>query len=155
AIDNETRAVTGLVRSLVFGIDYTTGTGAETSSGNTVLEIRPTHPLAPSTGATDNGYLVLLTSGITDTSGKPVAADTDYANIKSALPGCAAISDNSLHGICQLTGAHLQLAQSMGIDPADVVLSFSFSTQSIADPLMSIARTATPQPLAVRSTGLT
>src|SRR5262249_52428821 len=107
------------------------------------------------TGATNNGYLVLLTRGITDTSGKPVTADTDYVNIKAALPTCSAMTDNLLHTVCELTGGHLQLAQSVGVNPADVVLSFSFSTQSISDTLMVVAKTAIPQPLTVRSTGLT
>jgi pimeloyl-ACP methyl ester carboxylesterase len=54
-----------------------------------------------------------------------------------------------------LTGTHLQMAQAIGINPADVVLSFSFSTQSISDTLDVVRETATPQPLTVHSTGLT
>jgi pimeloyl-ACP methyl ester carboxylesterase len=154
-IDNTTKATTGVVQPLIYGVDYTTGVGPETSVGNTILEIRPTHPLVPSTGATNNGYLVLLTNAITDATGKAATADTDFANIKAALPTCAAITDSSLHGICQLTGAHLQIAQKIGLNPANVVLSFSFSTQSIADTLGVIEQTASAQPLKVHSTGLT
>jgi pimeloyl-ACP methyl ester carboxylesterase len=154
-IDNATKATTGVVQELAYGIDYTTGVGPESSVGNTILEIRPTHPLVPSTGATNNGYLVLLTKAITDINGNAATADTDYANIEAALPTCAAITDTSLHGICQLTGAHLQIAQKIGLNPADVVLSFSFSTESIADTLGVIEQTATAQPLKVHSTGLT
>lgn len=154
-LDNSTKAITSLVRPLLSGVDYTTGSGAEASGGNAVLEIRPTHPLAPSTGTTNNGYLVLLTRGITDTAGNGVAADADYANIKSALPTCSGVIDGSLHALCQLTASQLKLAKFAGVDPADVVLSFSFSTQSIADPLAAVAKTATAQPLVVRNTGLT
>jgi pimeloyl-ACP methyl ester carboxylesterase len=154
-IDNTTKATTNLARPLVFGVDYTTGIGPEAGVGSTILEIRPTHPLVPSTGNTNNGYLVLLTKGITDAAGKAASADTDYANIKAALPTCSRITDNSLHGICQLTGAHLQIATAIGLDPADVVLSFSFSTQSIADTLAVVEKTATPQPLTVHTTRLT
>ncbi|MEA3182248.1 MAG: hypothetical protein QOI59_5771 [Gammaproteobacteria bacterium] len=154
-IDNQTKATTGVVQPLTFGIDYTVGVGTESGVGNTILEIRPTHPLVPSTGASNNGYLVFLTKAITDASGHAATADTDYNNIKAALPTCAAITDTSLHGICQLTGAHLQIAQAIGLNPADVVLSFSFSTQSIADTLAVIEQTATSQPLKVHSTGLT
>lgn len=154
-IDNTTKATTNVVRPLVPGVDYTTGVGPETGVGSTILEIRPTHPLVPSTGATNNGYLVLLTKGIMDATGKAATADTDYANIKAALPTCSTITDNSLHGICQLTGAHLQIAQAIGLNPADIVLSFSFSTQSIADTLAVVEKTATPQPITVHSTGLT
>jgi pimeloyl-ACP methyl ester carboxylesterase len=153
AIDNTTKAVTGIIRPLVSGVDYTAGVG--TGAGNTLLEIRPTHPLTPSTGLTNNGYLVLLTRGITDSKGTPVAADNAYASIKSALPTCSVITDNLLQGICQSTAAHMQIARSIGLNPADIVLSFSFSIESTADSLTAVARTATPQPLVVRSTGLT
>jgi pimeloyl-ACP methyl ester carboxylesterase len=154
-IDNTTKATTGVVQPLIYGVDYTTGVGPETAVGNTILEIRPTHPLVPSTGTTNNGYLVLLTNAITDATGNAATADTDYANIKAALPTCAAITDSSLHGICQLTGAQLQIAQAIGLNPANVVLSFSFSTQSIFDTLAVVEQTATAQPLNVHSTGLT
>jgi pimeloyl-ACP methyl ester carboxylesterase len=154
-IDNATKATTGIVQPLVFGIDYTVGLGAESGVGNTILEIRPTHPLVPSTGATNNGYLVFLTKAITDANGHATTADRDYASIQASLPTCTAIADTSLRGICQLTGAHLQIAKSVGLNPADVVLSFSFSTQSIADSLNVIEQTATAQPIKVHSTGLT
>ncbi|MDB6105361.1 MAG: Extracellular lipase, Pla/cef family [Gammaproteobacteria bacterium] len=154
-IDNTTKATTNVVRPLVFGVDYTTGVGPEAGVGNTILEIRPTHPLVPSTGATNNGYLVLLTKGITDSGGKAATADTDYATIKAALPTCSTITDTSLHAICQLTGAHLQIAHFVGLDPADVVLSFSFSTQSISDTLAVVQKTAAPQPLIVHNTKVT
>lgn len=156
-IDNATKATTGVVKPLVFGIDYTTGLGPEAAVGNTILEIRPTHPLVPSTGATNNGYLVLLTKGITDAGGHAATADTDYASIQAALPTCAAITDDSLHGICQLTGAHLQIAQAIGLNPADVVLSFSFSTQSIGDTLGVVHQLAAahPAPITVHDTTLT
>ena len=154
-IDTVTKATTGVVQPLVFGIDYTGGLGTESGVGNTVLEIRPTHPLVPSSGATNNGYLVFLTKAITDANGHATTADRDYASIQAALPTCAAITDGSLHGICQLTGAHLGIAQAVGIKPADVVLSFSFSTQSISDTLGVIEQTATAQPIKLHSTGLT
>lgn len=154
-IDNATKATTGIVQPLVFGIDYTVGLGAESGVGNTILEIRPTHPLIPSTGATNNGYLVFLTKAITDANGHATTADRDYASIQASLPTCTAITDPSLQGICQLTGAHLQIAKSVGLNPADVVLSFSFSTQSIGDSLNVIEQTATAQPIKVHNTGLT
>ena len=149
-IDNATKATTGIVQPLVFGIDYTVGLGAESGVGNTILEIKPTHPLVASAG-----YLVFLTKAITDTAGHPTTADRDYASVQAALPTCAAISDTSLHDICQSTGAHLQIAQSIGLNPADVVLSFSFSTQSIGDSLNAIEQTAAAQPIKLHSTGLT
>ena len=154
-IDNTTRATLGVVRPLQFGTDYTVGLGPETGVGNTILEIRPTHPLVASTGATDNGYLVLLTNGIKDSTGAAVTADTDFNTIKGALPTCKSISDTTLNGICMLTGAHLQIATALGVNPANVVLSFSFSTQSTTDTMAALAATAQAQPITVHNTGLT
>jgi pimeloyl-ACP methyl ester carboxylesterase len=154
-IDNTTKATIGVVRPLVFGTDYTVGLGPEAGVGSSIVEIRPSRPLVPSIGLVNNGYLVLLTKGITDTSGNAATPDTDYANIKAALPTCSAITNTSLNGICRLTGAHLQIAQAAGINPADLVLSFSFTTQSISDAMVAVASGATVQPIAVRPTGLT
>ncbi len=151
AIDSTTKAATHVVRPLVPGVDYTTGVGSD----STVLEIHPAHPLVPSTGSTNNGYLVLLTKGILSANGRPATADSDYADIKAALPSCSALADDSLRGICQSVAAHLQIAKTAGVDPADVVLSFSFSTQSISDSLAALETMTTPQPLVVRNTGLT
>jgi hypothetical protein len=154
-IDNTTKATTGVVQPLVFGTDYTVGVGPEAGVGNTILEIRPSHPLVPSTGLVDNGYLVILTNGITDASGDAATPDTDYANIKAALPTCTSIADTSLNGICKLTGAHLQIAHALGINPANIVLSFSFTTQATADTMAVITQTAAAQLLTVHNTGLT
>ena len=79
AIDNNTKATTNVVRPLVFGVDFVVGVGPETGVGGSILEIRPTHPLVASTGTTNNGYLVLLTKGVSDAAGKATTADTDYA----------------------------------------------------------------------------
>src|SRR6202035_922165 len=76
--------------------------------------------------------------------------DTDYAAIKAALPSCAAISDATLHGICQLTGAHMLISQGVGLNPAHIVLSFSFTTESTVDTLALISATATAQTITVQ-----
>jgi len=103
---------------------------------------------------TGTGYLVFLMNGITDASGNPAVPDTDYANIKAALPSCAAITDPSLHGICLLTGAHLQIAAALHLNPANIVLSFSFTTESTVDTLELISATATAQTISVHPPGL-
>jgi pimeloyl-ACP methyl ester carboxylesterase len=154
-IDNATKTTTGVVQPLAFGIDYTVGLGTERGVGSTILEIRPTHPLVASSAMANNGYLVLLTKAITDANGHAATPDKDYARIQAALPTCAAIPDPSLRRICQHTGSHLRIARRIGLNPADVVLSFSFSTQSIADTLGVIEQTATAQPIKLHNTGLT
>jgi hypothetical protein len=168
--DNLTKATTGVLGpQLTLGTDFSAGLGQEAGVGATILEIKPLHPLLPSTclangmflGAnctTGTGYLVFLMNGITDASGNPAVPDTDYANIKAALAGgatCPGITDPSLNGICQLTGAHLQIAHALGLNPANIVLSFSFTTESTVDTLELISATATAQTISVHPTGLT
>jgi len=165
--DNLTKATTGVLGApLTLGTDFSAGLGQEAGVGPTILEIKPLHPLLPSTClsggmflgpncATGTGYLVFLMNGITDASGNPAVPDSDYASIKAALPSCAAISDATLHGICLLTGAHLQIALALHLNPANIVLSFSFTTESTVDTLALISATATAQTISVHPTGLT
>ncbi|HEV3181715.1 MAG TPA: hypothetical protein VGY90_02755 [Steroidobacteraceae bacterium] len=155
--------------------DYSVGVAADDP---TILEITPLHPLAASTclpnplvtcGAAPNGgngeaYLVLLTKAIT-VGGVAAAPDVDYASFQMALasggPTCPSITDPTLNALCQLTGAHLGLAQlyahvAPGFNPANVVASFSFSTESTIDTLTLMSLTADPtkQTIAVNPTGL-
>jgi hypothetical protein len=165
--DNLTKATTGVLAApLTLDTDFSAGLGQEAGVGPTILEIKPLHPLLPSTClsggmflgtncATGTGYLVFLMNGITDASGNPAVPDTDYASIKAALPSCAAISDATLHGICLLTGAHLQIALALHLNPANIVLSFSFTTESTVDTLALISATASAQTISVHPTGLT
>jgi len=170
--DNETKATIGVptgATPLVLGKDFSAAPATDAEVGPTILEITPLHPLAPSTcisgglflGAnckTGNGYLVILTDGITDASGNAAMPDTDYANIKAALasggPTCPSITDPTLNGVCQLTGAQLQIAQDLHLDPAHIVLTFSFTTESTADTLELLSATTQQQPLTLNATGL-
>jgi hypothetical protein len=164
-VDSATKAVVGFTRNLVLGTDpavadFSASLATDAGVGNTILELRPLKPLVPSAGpgATNVGYLVVLTNGITTANGTPATPDADYASFKTALPTCATITNTSLNGICRLTGAQLQVAaQALQINPANVVLSFSFSTQAtrdtmnvLADPAVTVAR-----PITVVNTGAT
>jgi pimeloyl-ACP methyl ester carboxylesterase len=168
--DNETKATTGVLGApLTLGTDFSAATATDAGVGPTILEITPLHPLMPSTcisngtflGAnckTGTGYLVILTNGITDASGTPAVPDTDYATIKAALASggakCPGITNATLNGICQLTGAHLQIAQALGLNPANIVLTFSFTTESTVDSLELLSATTGPQALKLNATGL-
>ena len=144
---------------LTMGVDFTAGVATDAGVGPTILEITPLHPLTPSTcisggnflGAAchlGSGYLVFLNNNLQDALGNPAQPDTDYAAIKTALATggatCPSITDQTLNGICQLTGAHLQIAAGLAqaipqlansLNPANIVLSFSFTTESTMDSL--------------------
>src|SRR5262249_6682127 len=143
------------------GADYSVGVALDDP---TILEIKPLHPLAASTclpippattspcltqpnGGNGEAYLVLLTKAIT-VGGVAAAPDVDYANFQMALASggsaCPSITDPTLNALCQLTGAHLGLAQlyaqvAPGFNPANIVASFSFSTESTIDTLALLA----------------
>lgn len=167
-VDSATKATVGFTRKLTLGTDpatadFSVGVARDQQVGSTILEIRPLKPLVPSTGptATNVGYLVVLTDGIKTTDGTAASPDADYADFKSKLstdPNCAAITNTSLNGLCRLTGAQLRIAaQAMGLNPASIVLTFSFSTQATRDTMNVLANPAvtTAQPIAVANTGAT
>jgi pimeloyl-ACP methyl ester carboxylesterase len=170
ATDNLTKATSGVLGApLILGTDFSAALATDAAVGPTILEITPLHPLQPSTCIdstthqflgtnckSGTGYLVFLTNGITDASGHPAVPDADYATIKAALPSCAAIMDPTLHGICLLTGAHMQIAQVLQLNPANIVLSFSFTTESTVDTLelMSATASTTGQTIKTNPTGL-
>lgn len=165
-IDSATKAVAGFTKKLVFGsnpatADYTANVASDTGVGNTILEIRPLKPLEPSAGpgAQNVGYMVVLTNGIKTATGAAVTADDDYNSFKGALPTCATITDTSLNGLCRLTGAQLQLAANpaVGVNPANVVLSWTFSTQATRDTMNVLAnpQVTTARTIVVQNTGAT
>jgi hypothetical protein len=143
-----------LPHALTYGTDYiayVSGQGPASArsqtldSNGTVLVVEPTRPLDASSGATNIGYLVLLTNGIKDLSGNTAGPDKDYATVQQGAladllagkttPTCATVTDPTLNEVCQLTFGHLAIAAQGGLDPTSVVLSFSFSTQSTTDTL--------------------
>jgi hypothetical protein len=178
--DNLTKATTGVLGApLTLGTDFSAALATDAGVGPTTLEITPLHPLIPSTcisggqflGAnckTGTGYLVFLTNGIKDAAGNAAAADTDYAAIKAALaaggPTCPGITDATLNGICQLTGAHLGVAAALAqqipalapsLNPANIVLSFSFTTQSTTDTMELLSATTRPTTIKANPTPIT
>lgn len=153
-VDNATKATVGVRRPLVYGTDFTARVAATADSGGATLEIVPLKPLTPSSGATNVGYLVYLTSGLEDTSGNAATPDRDYLAIKDAQPTCAALT-GTLNSICLLTGAHLAIADAIALPRAAIVLSWSFSTQATEDTMGYAAQLTPPASLGVVPTGLT
>jgi pimeloyl-ACP methyl ester carboxylesterase len=164
--DPQTKAITGFVKPLVEGTDYSLGVSTGADSGGTVLNITPLKPLAGS-----SSYLVVLTTGIKDTSGAAVTPSTDYAAILAAdAPALAAGADptkidasalpeTGLLPVAQFTLAQLAVAAGAGIAPTKIALTFSFSTEYLGAALQTMAATATataqPTGVGIIDTGLT
>jgi hypothetical protein len=142
-------------RVLTFGVDYTAEVSDSVDSFGKILEITPLKPLAASSGGINSGYIVLLTNGIRDGLFRQAQPSADYATVKNAPANCSGIADATLGQLCPWFKGHLAIGQRVGVNPADVVLSWSFSTQSTEDSLRILGQTVPAQAIAVQATGLT
>ncbi len=157
-VDNTTKATIGVGGVLTLGTDFSATVNADPTTGGANLLITPLKPLVPSSGATNVGYLVVLTNGIRSASGAPANADTDFETIKAALPTCTTITNSTLNGICRLTAAQFQIAGAVGVTTANIIQSFSFSTQNTRDTMNILAAQVAggpARPIVARPTGLT
>lgn len=161
---NTNKSVAGFTRPLTFGTDFSAGIATDTGVGNTILEIKPLVPLVPSSGASQAtpgvGYLVLLTNGIKMASGATATADRDYATIKTTLgatpspasaANCAALPNAPMQGACGFTLSHLLVAGNpalgpLALAPANIILSFHFSTESTQDTLRALGQVIAASP---------
>ncbi len=153
-VDPATKAVLGFPagtspvrRVLVEGVDYEVETAPNIDAGGTLVQIVPRIPLLPNNdppGATrprDIGYLVLVTNALRSSGGAPIDADADYQTIKTAglANNCASITDPRLSALCNLGRSHFGAAAAAGVNPAAIVVSSSFTTQSVDIVLRVIA----------------
>ena len=160
-----TGQATPVIRPLTYGTDFTAAPCPDDDSGGMRLCITPLKPLQYSSGPAYNtgagagkflniGYIVVLTNGLKSTAGAAMTSDTEYAAIKAAPANCSTITDPTLNQICQFTKPQLSIAQATGTDPATIILSWSFSTQSVDDTFAVLEATATPQQTLIVPTGL-
>jgi hypothetical protein len=169
-------APVGVLGVLQPGVDYSVRIAPQPDSMGASIEIEWLRPLAASTGTgLGNGYIVLVTNGIQNTSNVAATPDTDYLTVRTEaireigraqasgnpatfVPTCPGITNATLNGICRLTYAHLaigaQLPAPVTVNPASVILSYSFTTQSTRDALVLMSQTRTAQPISALPTGL-
>jgi pimeloyl-ACP methyl ester carboxylesterase len=153
---------------LVQGVDYEVGVAPDLDAGGQTVQLKPLKPLNSNranafTPGTDNGYLMIMTSGITDTSGNPAQADATYAQIRGGFLGGAFPLPPPAEIPADLRlpyyiVAHLAVSQQLGLPVANIVVTASFTTQDTTTVLETvaemaeagaseIARTLTPVPL--------
>lgn len=147
-------AVSGVVRELTPGLEY-----VAVASGST-LAIIPTSPLKELTT-----YMAVMTNDIKDSQGNDATPDTTYFLSKRADPwvdengnSTYSLVDDataaSLEGLRQITLGQELAAAGMGIDPADIILSWTAQTQSITPVLKNLRSIARPAPTVVGPTGI-
>ncbi len=156
-VSNTNKAVAGFTRPLTYGTEFSANIAADTSVGNTILEIRPLVPLTPSAGPATptspvplgTGYLVVLTNGIQMASGTAATADVDYSSIKTTLgptvnpANCATLPNAPMQGACGFTASHFAVAASpalgaLALNPANIIVSFHFTTVATRDTLRAL-----------------
>jgi hypothetical protein len=143
-----------VIRVLTPGTDYIAAVSTDIDSFGKILRINPLKPLRPSTGGTNIGYMVFLTNGIRDTNGQALEASATYASYKAAPANCSNFTSALQKGLCAFAKGQLAIAAATGLNTANVVLSWSFTTQSVNDTLGALAQTVPAQTIAVQATGL-
>lgn len=132
-------ATTGLIRELT--ADEIFPIAAPTN-----LILQPLRPLAA-----NSTYLVLLTDGLQDTEGSALARSLTYG----LLAGETDLTVEPLTGLQALTRSHLAIGGAAGVTPDNVILSFTFNTQSIRETLQAVNDTTTAQPFVAARAGVT
>nr|MBX2880991.1 Ig-like domain-containing protein [Granulosicoccus sp.] len=142
--DPVTTVITGIVAELG-NTDV-----AVTTQGNQIVII-PVRPLKEKTS-----YLVALTSGITDASDVPeaLAPSLSYRLVTGSTELTGPVG-SQLEPLRQLTLAQLGALTGAGVEASEVVLSWTFQTQSISDVLQAVKNQTTAQPLVVVNSSLT
>jgi hypothetical protein len=147
-LDNATKApkvpvggTSPVLGVLVYGTDYTTSVSNDIDSDGKILKITPLKPLTPSTGGTNIGYMVVLTNGILDVDGRQAQPDDYYAGVK-ARANCDGLTGIDSY-LCQVIKGQIQIASALpapvGVPAANIVLTWSFTTQSVDDTFNAIA----------------
>ena len=148
--------VTSVVRELASPAEFVVGPSA---SNPNAVGIVPTAPLKPLTS-----YMVIVTNGVVDAAGNDATPDQTYFLAKRTSPLCVngqstdpllpTANACALEPLRLLTNSHLAAANSRGIAPGRVVLSWVATTQSTSQVLQANASRVTPAPVQVAPTGL-
>jgi len=149
-------AVTSIVKELTPGLDYY---ALASGSNVVILPLRPLHEYT--------SYMAVLTNDIKDTAGNNATPDTTYFLTKRRTPWIDANEHSTYALIDDATAQALeplrQVTQSMelnaaayaGIDPDDIILSWTVQTESITPTLKRLRAAAQPGPTTIAPTGLT
>ena len=139
--DAATQAITGVTRELGAAEMLATASG----SNSDTLALFPLKPLKESTS-----YLVVLTSAIKGTDGKAAASDSAYLLAKGAAPLTGDYA--ALEPVRQLVNNQEAVASSQGVSAASIVLSWSFTTQSVKPVLDALKSQAVVEPVQMSAT---
>lgn len=137
-------AVTGVVAEVGATQLLATILPADPSSVGSTLALVPLQPLKESTT-----YMALVTNGVQDVTGNPLARGFSYASLAGATPleGDAA----ALQGLIK---SMLGAGAAAGVNADSVVLSWTFTTQSITPVMQTLKDFAISTPIGLVDTGV-
>ncbi len=150
-----TIAPNGIVGELTPGVDY-----VATLAGSGTIAIIPLRPLSELTT-----YMAVITDDVLDTGGNDATPDQTYFVAKRTAPLVDAngnstdpLLDNAtaqaLEPLRQIVNAQEAVATAAGMDPAEIVLSWTMTTQSITPVLGVLRSTVQPAATTIVPTGL-
>jgi pimeloyl-ACP methyl ester carboxylesterase len=144
---------------LIPGVDYELSVAPDIDSGGQTIQLDPLQALNPFTpqqfteGAI-NGYLMIITNGVTDTSGAPAASDATYEQIKQGYlagliqlppPGTELPPDLPADQLLGLfIAAHLAVVEALAdagapLSVENVAVTASFSPQDTTTVMQTVA----------------
>jgi dienelactone hydrolase len=144
--------VNGVTRELTFGVEFVATLSSVDPTGSTLV-ILPLAPLKPRTS-----YLVALTSGIKATDGRSAMAADNYLAAKTVETSFVGTPAEALEPVRQLVHAQEAALAAFGMDPAPVVLSWTFTTQSVGvvlNTVRALVQAADPAASVLGPTGAT
>ena len=138
-----TGAVTGVKSELKSPQQFVATLASNATTGAT-LAIVPTAPLKQLTS-----YMVVVTNGITSSTGTPIRSSLIYALAKrttplctggaSTLPALPATEACALEPLRQLTNLQEAAASAAGVTAGNIVISWTATTQSTTVPMQALA----------------
>jgi len=143
---------TSIIRELQADSDYTV-TMARSVGYQVVVRPRVPWPASDNTslGGQSRGILVVVTNDVRDFRGNPVIRSDQYDRMANGID--SATGNASVDGFANAVGAMVQqslgLLATQGINPADVIVTNSFTCQSVTDVMdAAVAQTIAQAPFA-------
>ncbi|MCF6319065.1 MAG: Ig-like domain-containing protein [Proteobacteria bacterium] len=147
--------VTGITAELQAGVDYV---AVANGAGIGIVPLKALKQIT--------SYMAVITNGVTDDAGNAATPDQTYfitkrtsplvdANGNSTDPLLPNTTAQALEPLRQLTNSQEFAASSAGINPADIVLSFVMTTQSITPVMSAVYAQSGPGASTLAPTGLT
>ncbi len=144
----EPAALGGFLRSAVNGVlsEITDQQQMIVTATEDQLILLPRVPLQPGTS-----YMVVLTNGIQDLQGDALQGSLVYGLLQGDVP----LTNPSLEGLRNAVGSHSQLlSAALNVDPANVALSWVFTTQTTREVLQTVRDNTVASRLILGASGL-